>query len=162
MCSGALAEERSDSRVVPEQIKSDYLPYLGVIEQLAILCATDSTLSATEAQKFWDVASKKRNTVEWVSERFNDDLIPILAIDYDSASNEKGYFEQIKSRGGCNKSLLSELDLEIENVKSFIRRDDPVIVTDAPWWMMLIGLAMLTVLMKASEFLYGLFGGKRD
>jgi len=161
ICSGTIAEAQSDSRLVPEQIKTKHLPYLGLIESLAILCATDPTLSAVDAQKFWDITSKKAAAVEWVSERFNDDLTDILAQDYDRDSNKEFYFDQINSQGGCNESLLNKLEFEIENVKLNIRSNDPVKVSDASW--MLVTLIIIgALLINLRQFLFRLFGGKRD
>ena len=162
ICSGTIAEAQSDSRLVQEQIKTEHLPYLGLIESLAILCATDPSLSTVDAQKFWDITSKKAAAVEWVSERFNDDLIEILAQDYDRDSNKEFYFDQINSHGGCNESLLIELEFEIENVKLNIRSNDPVEVSDAPMWLVFTAFIIPAGLINMLHYLFRLFGGKRD
>jgi hypothetical protein len=160
-CSASYAQEQAESRPLPDKIIV-HLEHLGVIEQLAILCGAESTISAEKAQKFWDIAEKTTTTVEWASQRFNDEYLFLKARDFDPRSNRSKYSDVVQAQGGCNDPLLAYLDQLLDDIKAQIIKDDPTKTELAPWWMILIILTITWILGKAAEFLYMLFGGKLD
>ena len=160
-CSASFAQEQADSRPLPDKIIV-HLKHLGVVEQLAILCGAESTISAEKAQKFWDIAKKTNTTLDWAGQRFDDEFLFLIARDFDSRSNESKYSDMVQARGGCNDPLLADLDQLLDEIKAQIIKDDPTETEPASWWMIIIFLTIIWIFGKVGEFLYKLFGGKLD
>ena len=158
-CSASFAQEQADSRPLPDKIIV-HLEHLGVIEQLAILCGAESTISAEKAQKFWDIAEKTTTTVEWASQRFNDEYLFLKARDFDPRSNRSKYSDVVQAQGGCNDPLLAYLDQLLDDIKAQIIKDDPTETEPASWWMIIVFLTIIWIFGKVGEFLYKLFGGR--
>lgn len=161
LCHPSFSSQAIAAEEIPKKVIT-HLKYLAVIEKLADLCALDSTLTASEAQSFWDIAIKKDDTVNWAMERFNDENLFLITTDWESSNHEQFYLDQINSHGGCNNSLLVKLRKEIDEVKAAIRNDSPTITKDSPIWMLILFVVCISVIFIILKFILNLFGIKLD
>lgn len=163
-CSAiSLVQAQTEPRPISEEIRS-YLDQLRNAGYLINHCK-DSAGSDEEFDKFWDLSMKKRATEEWVAERFNNEDMSMLTFDYvpDSDTDfHETIAEFVNDKGGCTDTFLTELSQQIDIIKSQIIKADPTEVELAPWWMLLIWLAIFGILVEFAKFILNLFKSKRN